>query len=312
MFETGKVPTPIKLELDLADGFCNNKCPHCYYSTNIKNTPVFLDVKIAKKTINVLAENGLKSLELSGGGEPTTHEGICEIIQYAYNKGLDIGIITNGLLLDKLTNIADKLSYIRISLDAGSQDIYKKVHGINAFSTVIKNLSILKNHTSIKKISIAYLILDSNLNDILPAVKISKKIGCSSINFRPVIDLSPEIWFEAKQKITGALNTQDNNFKVFYSEQSNPIENYSKGCKTSPLATVVQANGDIALCASKRNQKNFIIGNIFDGGFFKHWGSSKHWDLIKNVDSSHCRDSCKFSKYNIIYDAYCKINSNFI
>ena len=127
------IVAPVTCEIDLVDGFCNNKCKHCFFGTNNKATPVFMDTEVIKRTIKELSEMGTKAVEFTGGGEPTTHPDISEIIKYAYDLGLDVGVVTNGLLLNKLNEVVKCLTFIRVSVDAGSRETYKVVHGLDKF-----------------------------------------------------------------------------------------------------------------------------------------------------------------------------------
>ncbi|MDI6414467.1 radical SAM protein [Solobacterium moorei] len=98
-----------------------------------------------KNLLNELADLKVKSVEFSGGGEPTTHPDIIEIIRHAKSLGLNIGIVTNGNSLEKLFPVLDAFTFIRISLDAATKDKYQFVHGVNTFESVINNISVMIN-----------------------------------------------------------------------------------------------------------------------------------------------------------------------
>lgn len=36
-----EIATPVTCEIDLTDGFCNNKCNHCFFGTNKKPNQYF-------------------------------------------------------------------------------------------------------------------------------------------------------------------------------------------------------------------------------------------------------------------------------
>jgi MoaA/NifB/PqqE/SkfB family radical SAM enzyme len=54
-------------------------------------------------------------MEFTGGGEPTLHPNLDEIIEYAYNKGLKMGICTNGSKLKKIKNW-HMISWVRLGM----------------------------------------------------------------------------------------------------------------------------------------------------------------------------------------------------
>jgi MoaA/NifB/PqqE/SkfB family radical SAM enzyme len=91
---------PISINLDLTSA-CNFSCPHCVDSTII-NTRSHLSLEDIKKTIRRLQSNGLLSVILLGGGEPTLHPDVEEVVRYLKRKKLQVGIVTNGSRLDKI------------------------------------------------------------------------------------------------------------------------------------------------------------------------------------------------------------------
>lgn len=315
-----KIVVPVTCEIDLTDGFCNNKCSHCFFGTNHKATPVFLETEVVKKVIYELKINGTKGIEFSGGGEPTTHPDVVEIITYALDIGFDVGLVTNGLLLDKLEHIAHKLSFIRISLDAASKEIYKIVHGVSSFDKVLRNI---KRVVSLGKdnIGIGFLIVPENYLEIEKAASMAMQLGVRFIQFRPAsltYEVDERLWISAEESVRRAIqNNNPSKLQIFNAgvkwKHLNGQRNYKK-CTTSSMVAVIKANGDIPLCVLKRNEKDSIIGNIYDGGFMKHWNSKKHEKKIDEINLNKCRKPCKHDSYNIVFEAMCNdlFHKNFI
>ncbi len=82
------------LRMDLALTFrCPNNCIHCYaggpHETAELNTSQW------KEVIDRLSQIGIFILTFTGG-EPTLREDLPELLQYAQNKGMVTGLITNG------------------------------------------------------------------------------------------------------------------------------------------------------------------------------------------------------------------------
>jgi radical SAM protein with 4Fe4S-binding SPASM domain len=82
------------LRMDLALTFkCQNNCIHCYaggpHETAELNTSQW------KEVIDRLSQIGIFILTFTGG-EPTLREDLPELLQYAQNKGMVTGLITNG------------------------------------------------------------------------------------------------------------------------------------------------------------------------------------------------------------------------
>ncbi len=305
-----KIVMPVTCEIDLTDGFCNNKCKHCFFGTDKKAEPIIMNTKTVKELIKELSENGTKAVEFSGGGEPTTHPDVCEIIEYALSLGLDIGLITNGLLLNKIKDLVKYLKFVRVSLDAANQDTYKKVHGVDYFDTVIENIKCVSELPNRNKIGLGYLIVPDNVCDIFQASLLANDLGVRFIQYRPAslpYEVDKHVWIKAASEVKRAIELNNQlDLQIFDAGVKwlhvNDKRQYLK-CYTSSLVAVVKANGDIPLCVLKRNDIDYIIGNIYNSGFVNHWFSNKHLELIQNIDLNLCRKPCKHDSYNIACEA---------
>lgn len=306
----GEMPVPVTVEIDLADGFCNHACPHCFFGTQLKKQPVYLETARLKQVIDDFATHGVRAIELVGGGEPTTHPDIAAIISHAGSRGIDTGLVTNGQLLPKIYESAHHLKYIRISLDAASPEIYQLTHGSRHFTKVIHNIRGLAEHMDMSKVGCAYLITPDNVEDILPAAELVNSLGCRFIQYRPATldhEVDPTIW-EAARELAGQAATLhggrgfqvfDAGIKWYHLERK---RNFAR-CTTSPLVAVLKASGDIALCILKRNEEESHLGNIYQADFFDIWFSSRHQELIDAVDLGTCPKPCKHDSYNIVAES---------
>jgi MoaA/NifB/PqqE/SkfB family radical SAM enzyme len=322
LFELCNQPivAPICCEIDLADGFCNNKCRHCFFGTNEKAIPVLLDTLRAKTLLVELKALGVKAIEFSGGGEPTTHPDIKEIITYCYNLGFDLGIVTNGYLLDRLEGCYHMFTFIRVSVDAASPETYAKVHGVNYFDKVIENLKKVKNGGNADRLGIGYLITGSNNEDIISAAQFFGQLGCRFLQYRPASMesiINEEIWKESKCLVEEACKYSTENFQIFNAgikwNHVSGERHYNK-CTTSCLVSVIKANGEVPMCVLKRNEKETCLGNIYDNTFEEIFFSKKHEEEISKNDINTCRKPCKHDSYNIMQEALCNssLHINFV
>ena len=202
--ETTPMPEfgPLSINLDLTTA-CNFACPHCVDS-GIINTGEYLDIDIVKSSLDTLQSQGLLSVILLGGGEPTLHKDFEEIVRYIKNKKLQLGIVTNGTRLRRVEKIADLLAkkdWLRISIDAARQETFFNSHkpkgGVTLRDILHKAQQVkLKN----PKISLGYSFvivwegieigghqLFPNINEIPQAVQLAREYAFDYISFKPCL-----------------------------------------------------------------------------------------------------------------------------
>ncbi len=122
---------------------CNLSCKYCYAA------PCSGAVMDTNRLYKLLDE--LKELEVFdivfAGGEPFLHPDIFELIEYALESNIHVGVLSNGLLLDKragkrLENIVSGRNFIlQISLDSIDPEINDQTRGCG--KKVINNLKAL-------------------------------------------------------------------------------------------------------------------------------------------------------------------------
>lgn len=130
---------PIVTHIMLTD-VCNHTCAFCSVQARAGDS---LDFTVVTSYLDILCEYDLKALILSGGGNPIlykckrTGKNINDVVDAAYARGLDIGLITNGMPLRKFSGAwshshktftireswgtlrpetLDKLAWVRISM----------------------------------------------------------------------------------------------------------------------------------------------------------------------------------------------------
>ncbi len=121
---------PVSINLDLTTA-CNYKCDHCI-DWDILNSPVRHADEDLRNSLRIMAQRGLKSVILIGGGEPTLYPGFVSFVQLLKEE-LDqqVAVVTNGSKNDKILEIAPFLKegdWVRLSLDSGSNDVFQRMH----------------------------------------------------------------------------------------------------------------------------------------------------------------------------------------
>jgi len=101
---------------------CNLNCDFCSNSARNMNE----ELSLAKIRLTFQNLPSLKAIEITGGGDPLCHPLIGDLIHEILIKKLQVGLITNGILLKKIQYYLQKLHWLRISLN-GIIDSKQKV-----------------------------------------------------------------------------------------------------------------------------------------------------------------------------------------
>lgn len=308
----GKMSSPRFLIL-YPTNLCPFNCNFCDYEVLNKKKKKYLKRDHWKKILNEFRDLGGMGLELCGGGEPLATPHINELIDYSVSLGLKFGILTNGFFIDKkklpklYESIINNCSYVRVSMESGSQEMFEKVRRVNhSFERILDNVTeMIQDKNDSLQISYKYTIgRYCDLDDIKRAIELAEERKFDSIQFKPAMNVDDKfrgVRFELEQNIKEiAAKILDKtklvcNLSRYYLPKS-------IGCFTNPIQTVIDYNGDVFICCYYRHRtEEHRLGNIFDNSLEEIWYSDKHWNKIKNIDVNKCNAyDCRFIRYNMI------------
>jgi len=128
---------PISLQVAPTE-LCNMNCEFCSVKNRGNRSMKFGTLINYIDTFRIL---GIKSIEITGGGDPTMYEDINDLIYMCDSLfHLKIGLITNGIALDNITqDNLNRLEWLRISLNGLDYDMkpqVPKIMGTLGFSYV--------------------------------------------------------------------------------------------------------------------------------------------------------------------------------
>ena len=313
----GKNVAPITLELDMTN-LCDHRCPECsgYYSQ--ERGAASLPWHLTSKIIKQLAKEGVRGIIFTGGGEPLCHPQIKQAVELAHRLGLDIGFITNGTAINK--EIAQVLLkccvWLRVSLDAASKRIFKKVHGLDgdSFEKVIENIKLLvqtkKKMRSKTTVGVGYLTSDYTKSEMFVMTKLCKNLGVDYLQFRPMqIHKDGKFIYhrsDISKEIAQCLIESTDTYKVLYSKhkydmmrESNYGRNYNK-CYGQQFATVIAADAKVYVCCHMRGFKKYCLGDLRKNSFSEIWDSKRREQVVRNIDFRDCIPLCRDNTFNQI------------
>ena len=85
---------PLSINLDLTTA-CNYACDHCIDWDILNSKEKHEDVQL-RASMERMAERGLRSVILIGGGEPTLYPGFVDFVAFLKALGLSVSVVTNG------------------------------------------------------------------------------------------------------------------------------------------------------------------------------------------------------------------------
>jgi MoaA/NifB/PqqE/SkfB family radical SAM enzyme len=193
---------PVSINLDLTQA-CNFSCPFCVDSSIINSGKSF-DLETIKETLAILNAKGLLSVILLGGGEPTLHKDFVGVVQEIKKRQLQVGIVTNGTKLDRVSEVVGLLKekdWIRISLDAAREGTFKALHRPKTKVTlkrILGQAQKIKQMNSQVSLGYSFVIvwngvkfqgkeLPSNLDEMSEAVTLAREHSFDYVSFKPCL-----------------------------------------------------------------------------------------------------------------------------
>ncbi|MBU1999005.1 MAG: glycogen/starch synthase, partial [Candidatus Omnitrophica bacterium] len=206
--------TPVTVQF-IPSLLCDYRCPTCSYGKSkekirllksqglLEKSSLFMSLENMKKFLSSLKESGVKGVIFTGGGEPFMNPQTINGIRYAVEKGLIVGVFTNGSLLNRrlIGEIIDAgVNFLRISLNAGTPEIHKLFHGVNTekvFAKVLRNLELfaeaIRKKRSPLELGVGVIINPLNIDNLIEIANRVKEIDARHpgvicyISYRPTV-----------------------------------------------------------------------------------------------------------------------------
>jgi MoaA/NifB/PqqE/SkfB family radical SAM enzyme len=184
----------IVLRMDIINK-CNISCIMCHHnSPNVHKRPLR---KLTSKQFYSSFKNiapFISEVVLSCGSEPLLSDEFPKILSIIADEfpHIKISFSTNATLLNSKIRrllIEKGVRQISISLDGTKKETFERIRKGANYETVISNLLALKilkdkSRSEYPKIVINFVLMDSNIQESLSLIKISKSLGVVLIDFR--------------------------------------------------------------------------------------------------------------------------------
>ncbi len=175
---------------------CWLECEYCYGASADDEGSPRMSRDLALKVLNDLATGGVKKIIFAGyATDPLNSPIIGDLLEKTVERNLTFGFNTKALKVpDKIIEIiktqkVSRKSYMSLSIDAGSNETYNKMHSVKTnaklYDRVLNNAEKIRTANSQLTLSAAYLINKTNCNSdgIQRFIKDFKDVGCNYIRF---------------------------------------------------------------------------------------------------------------------------------
>lgn len=295
--------------------FCNARCGFCYYSSEFSSKKMISSSTLLRIAGELSAAN-VKSVVISGGGEPTLHPNLSEFIDACLDGAMEVGLITNGFSIKpKLFAAIEKISWVKFSMHSSRRKNHAEIFNVkNAlFDSVVNTI---KNLTSLKNgpiVSIGYVVdpEKTRASELLDFMSFgAEALKVNYVLYKPLMEavglfgedkLNEFISVEHEIKIIAKKHTMFTNYSAFIRDATANREYTDGQCPVTSenLICFIDGHGDLYPCLplgqSKRVKSDNLIGNLNELSFSELWNGKKHREWIENMNMSKC-PICKYEK----------------
>lgn len=313
-WEKAKKVAPIYWEITTSAA-CNHRCTFC--STDAIGYPAILvDADLLIARMEEAKALGVKSVMFAGTGEPLVHKRISKIVERAVACGLDCAFTTNGVLLDRLGPV-DRCTWIKVSLNAGSQESYAAIHRTDAkdWDKVWAGIRNAVKRKGKCTIGVQCVVLPENVYEMRDLAALCIDAGVDYLVLKPYSQAT----FMVSHKYEGTdyaamrsylegvvkdFSTKD--FSVIYRKNAMMQEISGKHgfsvCNATPVFWMYSmADGRVFTCSAHLLDERFCVGDLKTQTFKEIWegeGRRANWELMRSFDIKQCRLSCRMAQPN--------------
>lgn len=280
---------PIHWDVD-PSSVCDHRCRSCPYIFDGSIDPMlgvirpesaparrtFLELDRLMRFFDEARARGGRALTFVGGGEPTLHPRITDILTGAHERGFKFGLVTHlgRAYRDDVFAILMQATWIRISLNAGTRETYLRHQGRDDFDQAVINAGRLSGRGP--RVGLSFLVTEDNYQEIVPATELAKRTGCAYVQFKPLISPRLEQLYagrdrEIRAQLDAAGGYADDSFQVLdqFVNRLAELQQHARGdfagpCWVPRFNPKLGANGAVYSCCELAYSDAGRIGSIYD------------------------------------------------
>jgi radical SAM protein with 4Fe4S-binding SPASM domain len=277
---------------------CNLKCSHCYINAKETNMPNELSTDAAKMLIHQITEVSRPLLILSGG-EPLLRDDVYEIIKYGADRGLRMGMGSNGMLIDD--EVARKLKEagmwtVAISLDSSNPEKHDEFRGVKGcWERAVKAIKALKNAGI--EVQVNCTVTQQNYDEVDDVMALAESLGVENFHLfflvptgrgTDIQDITPEMYEEMIKNTLAKttkykLNVKPScapQFMRVAKDQGVDMSRWVRGCMAGLYYCRIYPSGEVTPCP----YMPVSLGNIREKSFKDIWLNSEVFKALRDFD----------------------------
>lgn len=314
---------PLVVDLDPTTA-CDLACPECI-SHDVLHSQRFDNARLYELAAECV-ELEVRGVVLIGGGEPLLHSGTRRAVEILAAGGVHVGLVTNATLLHKYHDaLRDTLRWLRVSLDAGSSETFRRVRparseGRDVFRAVMRNLEVAA-HSYRARVGASFVLFSGrdaadgrspNIGDVSRAARLVKGAGAAYLELKPELDAGHRI-VELTSRDQALLESQadelssleDDSFQIVRSSGMRSLagvafdrfepKEYAE-CPIAELRTLITPHGAY-VCTYHRGRDAARLGDPTTTSLREIWSQNRR-SLVN--PSIQCRFHCAHHEQNLM------------
>ena len=275
---------------------CNYKCCYCGYWHSEPSVSELTTEQVFK-VIDQLSSAGVRRIGFTGG-EPLIRDDFGDILEHCFQRGISIGINTNGSLIKKHAQKLDRIKTINLSLD-GPEYVNDPIRGKGAFVNVMQAIEFARAK-GIDNIELTTVLSKANVGSIEYLLDLAESLKVRII-FQPATQIilggnnnNPLALSVSELRKAVSTILKEKRFNKYIGNSISGLRFLLKyptfqsvRCARGVLAARIDADGELYICDRNTHFGNRQGKNILKLGFNKAWA---------DLEPPICRSGCGCAK----------------
>jgi radical SAM protein with 4Fe4S-binding SPASM domain len=277
---------------------CRHNCSGCPFGKQSGREGLFMNPHSFPRLLENLRCLKVKSLHLSGGGDPAIHPEFDEFLRMCMQQRLNLSLLTNAASLkrDTIKLMVESLSFLRVNLDASSEQVYSRIHHpvrSGEFHQVLANLEGIIAQRERRKsgliVGAEVRLCQTNMNFMEETACLVKDLRLDYVQFRINRKASDPLLPDQEDRVNKLVEELKESFAPFPVYGEPRATSFHLGCRISPFILVMNSSGDVYPCLHFAcHPEDTSFGNIFSQSPEEFWYGEAHRRILERLNEKVC------------------------